>query len=475
MKNQTRASKLVLEQEPPLARVSQESDFIPGETFQHRNGYITNFAKSKQLQQKSHLLIPGGAHTYAKGDDQYPEMAPGFIARGQGCHVWDPDGNEYIEYGMGLRAVTLGHAYEPVVQAAYQQMRLGINFTRPATIEVECAEMLLSLVGGMDMVKFAKNGSDVTTAAIKLARAYTGRDLAAICAEHPFFSSDDWFIGSTAVPAGIPQAIQDLTLKFHYNDIASVEALFERYPGQIACLIMEVETVEMPKDEFLHKVQRVCHQNGAVLIFDEIITGFRLHLGGAHQLHGIVPDLATFGKALGNGFSVSALVGKHEIMELGGLQHAGERVFLLSQTHGAESHALAAAIATMETYEREPVIETMWRQGERLAAGVQAAIDENHLDGYFGLMGKPCNLIYYTNDGQQKRSQEYRTLFLQELIKRGVLAPSFVVSYAHGETEIDYTIEVVSEALAVYRKALDEGIEKYLVGRPVKPVFRKFN
>ncbi len=453
----------------------QETFGILSDSPKERENRIKNFTRSKELQKTSHTLIPGGAHTYAKGDDQYPEMAPAFLVNGKGCHVWDIDGNEFIEYGMGLRSVTLGHAYEPVVEAAYRQMLLGINFTRPCPIEVECAEKFLGLIDGAEMVKFAKNGSDATTAAVKLARAYTGRDLAAICAEQPFFSTDDWFIGSTAMSAGIPQAIQDLTVKFHYNDIRSVEELFARYPGQVACLIMEAETVDRPEENFLQNVLRVCHENGALLILDEIITGFRLHLGGAQKLHGIVPDLSTFSKAMGNGFAISALAGKREFMELGGLQHTSERVFLLSQTHGAENHALAASLATMNIYETEPVVEFLAQQGERLRAGVQAAIVENNLDGYFEVIGRPCNLIYVTRDQEKNRSQEFRTLFLQEIIKRGVIAPSFVVSYSHRDEDIDRTIGAVSEALAVYRKALDEGVEKYLVGRPVKPVFRKFN
>lgn len=455
----------------------QQTSFgvIPEVPMEGTNGFITDFKRSKALQQVSHKLIPGGAHTYAKGDDQYPEMAPGFIVRGKGCHVWDVDGNEFIEYGMGLRSVTLGHAYDPVVEAAYQQMLLGSNFTRPSQIEVECAENLLGLIDGAEMVKFAKNGSDVTTAAIKLARAYTGRDLVAICADQPFFSTDDWFIGSTAMSAGIPHAIQQLTVKFHFNDLQDLENLFAQRPNQIACVIMEVETAEAPKENYLPEVQRLCRKNGALLIFDEMITGFRWHLGGAQTLFGVVPDLSTFGKALGNGFSISALVGKREIMELGGLYHDRERVFLLSQTHGAENHCLAAAIATMKVYQTEPVIAFLAQQGQRLSAGLHEAIRQNGLEAYIEILGKPCNLVFATRDQQKNRSQEFRTLFLQEIIKRGVIAPSFVVSYSHSDRDIDRTIDAVGEALAIYRKALDEGIEKYLIGRPVKPVFRKFN
>lgn len=435
---------------------------------------IVNFQQSKALQQKSHTLIPGGAHTYAKGDDQYPEQSPGFITRGEGCHVWDVDGNEYIEYGMGLRSVTLGHAYPQVVEAAYRAMSHGINFTRPALIEVEAAEKLVNLIDGAEMVKFGKNGSDVTTAAIKLARAYTNRALVAICADHPFFSVDDWFIGVTAMDAGIPQAIKDLTVTFHYNDIDSVKALFDQYPGQIACLIMEPEKSDAPRDNFLHETQRLCRENGALFIFDEIITGFRHHLKGAQYIHSIQPDLSTFGKAMANGFSVSALVGKKEFMELGGLQHKKERVFLLSTTYGAETHALAAALATIHIYETEQVVEYLHYQGERLANGINNLVDELNLHGFFGVDGKPCNLVYFTRDHEQKPSQPYRTLFMQETIKRGLLMPSLVISYSHTDADVDRTVEAIGEALLVYRQALNEGVEKYLVGRSVQPVFRKY-
>lgn len=437
--------------------------------------FITNFSASKQLQQKSHRLIPGGAHTYAKGDDQYPYLAPGFIVRGSGAHVWDMDGNEYIEYGMGLRSVTLGHAYRPVVEAAYAEMLNGINFTRPAPIEVACAEQLLSLLPEADMVKFAKNGSDVTTAALKLARAYTGRELVAICADHPFFSTDDWFIGTTAMNSGIPESVRSQTLSFRYNDLESVRTLFRQYPGQIACLFLEPEKGEPPRDNFLQETQRICHENGAIFILDEIITGFRHHLAGAQQLYGVVPDLSTFGKAMGNGFSIAALVGKREIMELGGLHHNRERVFLLSTTYGAETHSLAAAMATMRVYQEEQVVEYLHRQGERLATGLRQVIDAHGLGDYVQVVGKPCNLVYATRDEQGKASQLFRALFMQEIIKRGVLGPSLIISYSHSDEDVERTIAAFDGALDVYGRALEDGAEKYLVGNPVAPVFRRYN
>ena len=434
-----------------------------------------DFSESNKMNTRFHSVIPGGSHTYAKGDDQYPEFTLPYIVKGDGCHVWDADGNEFIEYGMGMRAVTLGHAYKPVVDAAIQQMKMGINFVRPATIELECAEQLLSMIKGAEMVKFAKNGSDATSAAIRLSRACTGRDMIAICGSHPFFSVDGWFIGTTPMSAGVPKAVQDLTVNFKYNDIESVKSLFAKYPGKIACLIMEAVKEVEPKDYFLHEVQKLCNKNGTVFILDEIITGFRWHNGGAQSFYDITPDLSTFGKAMGNGFSVSALVGKRELMERGGLTHNKERVFLLSLTYGAEGHGLAAAMEVMRIYERESVIEILWRQGERLARGINKSIQEHKLNGYVNIMGRPCSLVYSTLDIDHKPSQPLRTVLIQETIKRGILAPSLVVSYSHTDSDIDKTIDVFHDALGIYRKALDEGVDKYLVGRPIKPVWRKYN
>jgi glutamate-1-semialdehyde 2,1-aminomutase len=433
------------------------------------------FDASLALSDRFHAAIPGGAHTYAKGDDQFPEDTAPIIARGRGCRVWDVDGNDFIEYGSGLRAVTLGHAYEPVNEAVCRQIQDGSNFTRPALLELECAEEFLACVTGAEMVKFAKNGSDVTTAAVKLARAFTGRDMVAICGDHPFLSTDDWFIGTTPMNAGIPAADRARTVKFRYNDLASVDQLFANHPGQIACVIMEAETTMPPCNEFLRGVQASCRREGALFVLDEMITGFRWHIGGAQAFHSVVPDLSTFGKALGNGFSVSALAGRREIMERGGIRHGRERVFLLSTTHGAESHGLAAARTVMEIYRQQDVVETLWRQGERLADGIRRAATQLGLDGYFEVIGRPCNLVYVTRDQRRESSQGFRTLFLREAIRRGVLAPSFVVNAAHDDAAIDTTVDRIGEALVVYKRALEDGLGSCLPGRPVKPVFSAHN
>ncbi|MEM9921312.1 MAG: glutamate-1-semialdehyde 2,1-aminomutase [Bacteroidota bacterium] len=434
-----------------------------------------SFDRSLSLQPRFHRAIPGGAHTYAKGDDQFPEFCPPYMLRGKGCRVWDVDDNEYIEYGNGLRAVSLGHAYDPVIEAAYQQMKLGNNFSRPATLEMELAEAFLARVPGAEMVKFAKNGSDTTTAAIKLARAVSGRTKIAMCGDHPFFSVDDWFIGATAINRGIPQSQVQETLKFRFNDLQSAQQLFDQYPGEIACCILEPEKYDAVDPAFLKGLQTLCHQKGALFILDEMITGYRWHVGGMQTKLGITPDLSTFGKAMGNGFSIAALAGKREYMELGGLYHHEERVFLLSTTHGAELPAMAAAKAVLEEYDREQVIDYLAYQGERLRKGMLQIIEAHRLKRFMGVHGHPSCLVFSTRDENKKPSQAFRTLFMQEIIQRGMIAPNLVLSFSHRDADIDQTLEIVEEAAVVYRKALDEGVDKYLAGRSVAPVYRKLN
>ena len=433
-----------------------------------------NFDQSNALCARLHALIPGGSHTYAKGDDQYPQdMAP-VIVRGHGCRVWDADGNEFIEYGAGARAVTLGHAYPSVIDAARRQLALGANFLRPARIELECAEALLERLPNAEMVKFCKNGSDAVSGALKLARAYTGRDLVAICGNQPFFSVDDWFIGASAMPGGVPAATRAMTLKFTYNDSPSVQRLFDEHPGRIAAIVLEAEKETPPAAGFLDGLRDLCDRAGTVFILDEMITGFRWHNGGAQARYGIRPDLSTFGKALANGFSVSALAGRRELMRLGGHDHDRERVFLLSTTHGAETHGLAAAIATMNVYKTEPVIDTLWQRGQRLADGLRAVARETGVADQVPILGPPCCLVFGSRDATGQPSQALRTLLMQELIRRGVLATSLVVNYSHAESDIDRTIEAFAEAFVVYRRALEDGVDRHLVGRPVKPALRPY-
>lgn len=435
-------------------------------------------------KKKLNSLIPGGAHTYSRGDDQYPSNAPSILERGKGAYVWDPSGKKYLDYGMALRAVTLGYADDRVNAAAFKEMEKGVNLTRATTLELQAAEVMVDLVPGGEMVKFAKNGSNVTTAAIKIARAYTGRKYVCVPRQQPFFSFDDWFIGTTPIIKGIPTEHYSTTLVFDYNDIGSLERLFEQYPNQIAAVIMEPATTLLPKNyqeagenvNFLQKVQKICRSNDSIFIIDEMITGFRWHLNGAQTYYGIEPDICTFGKGMANGFAVAALVGKRDLMEIGSINKLGtERTFLLSTTHGAEMCGLGAFIETVNIYKEEAVIDHLWKYGEMLFTGINAISEGLGIKEHFYMDGNAVSMNYLTKDQDGNTSLGFRTLFAQEMIKNGVLIPWIAPSFMHGEAELKQTMLAVESSLKVVKEALNDGLDKHLVGDEIKPVFRKFN
>jgi len=420
--------------------------------------------------------IPGGAHTYSRGYDQYPSNAPQIFKRGKGAYLYDEHENEFLDYGMALRAVNLGYANDKINQAALQQMEYGNNLTRASLIELEAAELLIETIDSVDMVKFTKNGSTATTAAVKLSRAYTGRLMVARCEEQPFFSYDDWFIASTPITKGIQQKDIDNTKLFNYNNIKSLENLFKEYPEDISCVILEPAASEHPKDNFLHKVKELCKQYGAVFILDEMITGFRWHLKGAQYYYNIEADLCTFGKAMANGFSVAAVAGKREIMELGSIEKEGqERLFLLSTTHGAEMNGLGAFVESVKFIKENNVIAHIWDFGEKLINLMNTTAKECGVEKYFISGGVACSPYYLTFDKEGNNSLGLRTLFAQEMIKHKVMMPWIAISYAHGEKELMLTKKALEKTFEVYAKAVREGYEKYLVGDVIRPVFRKYN
>ncbi len=433
-----------------------------------------SFERSTALQARLHEIVPGGAHTFAKGSDQYPEgMAP-VLVRGHGARVWDADGNEFVEYGMGMRAVTLGHCYEPVLDAVRAALLDGTSFTRPTELELLAAEDFLTLVPGADMVKFCKNASDATSTAIRLARGATGRDLVAICRDQPYFSSQDWFVGTLPINTGVPTAVRSLVRMFGYNDLESLRAVLEADDGNVACVILEAATaLAEPADGFLQGVRDLCDRHGAVLIFDETITGFRWAAGGAQALYGVVPDLSTWGKAMGNGFPIAALAGRRDLMELGGLATDRPRVFLLSSTNGAETASLAAFRAVVRAYTQTDPVAAMERQGRALAAGVNAAAAEAGIADQLSVIGRPSCQVFRTADADGVPSQAMRTLFLQEILQRGVLGQSYVISAAHTDADVEQTVEAAGGAMSAYRKALESGRPEALFeGRPVAPAHR---
>ena len=420
--------------------------------------------------------IPGGAHTYSRGFDQFPENAPDILLRGKGAYVYDDKEKKFLDYGMGLRSVNIGYAETEIDNAAFAQMSNGNNLTRPSLIELEAAELMIQTIDSVEMVKFCKNGSSAVTAAVKLARAYTGRSSVAICNEHPFFSYDDWFIGSTPIKKGIPESALGFVKRFNYNDIKSVESLVDEFKNDISCIILEPATSISPEANFLQKIRDICNKNGIVLIFDEMITGFRWHLKGAQYVYGVQPDLSTFGKAMANGYSVSCVGGRREIMSLGSTEKLGqERTFLLSSTHGGEMSSLGAFVATVAFIQKNQVIKHNWDFGSELIEMMNSQAREFGVESSFKVFGTPCSPQYVTLDEFGNISLELRTVFAQEMINNGVIMPWISLCYRHGESEMELTRLALKKSFEIYKKALNSGIDDILKGAVIKPVFRKYN
>ncbi len=430
---------------------------------------------SEDWKRLRHDLIPGGAHTYSKGDDQFPENAPAALERGEGAWTFAPDGSKFLDMAMGLRSVTLGHRYGPIDKAVAESLNYGSNLSRPSVFEAKYAENLLKALGWPAMVKFCKNGSTATSAAVKLARASTGRKYVARCRQQPFFSYDDWFIGTTTCPRGVPEEVGKLTLQFDYGDFGSLDKLIKSHPEQIACLILEPATAGDPAPGFLEGLRERCTEHGIVLIFDEMILGFRLALGGGTERFGVTPDLATFGKGMANGFSMAALVGKREIMELGDIKEGRRKVFLVSTTHGAELCGLFAAQAALNVYQSKPVIDSIAAFGAQLKEKFNAVSKDHGLQDNIRLGGfDAMPTMAVMREG--KPDAELRTLFLQEMIKGEVLMPYLAPCFSHGDKELEFLLKAYRKAAPVLVKSLKSGkVRESVRGAIVKPVFREVN
>jgi glutamate-1-semialdehyde 2,1-aminomutase len=447
--------------------------------------------------------IPGGAHTYSRGHDQFPANAPEILSHGKGAYVYDLKGKKYLDYSMGLRAVNIGYNENDISKAAIRQIMNGNNLSRPSIIELQAAKKLVNLINSVEMVKFSKNGSTSVTAAVKLARAYTKKKIILRCSSHPFFSYDDWFIGSTIVKRGIPKEIQKLTKCFKYNDINQFKNIIKKYRGNISCVILEPVTTECPNlylknnkiltgccgkkecdrdyknnKHFLKEVQVICKKEKIIFILDEMITGFRWSLKGAQDFFGLDPDLTTFGKAMSNGFSLSAVCGKKKIMQLGSIEFKGrERVFLLSSTYGGEMSSLAAFCETINFLKKKNVIKKIWDYGYWFKNIFNDISRKLNIIDHIYCEGPSCAPYYYCKDNNFKESLKFKTLFMQQMINNKIIIPSgwLSFSYRHGKKEVEITKEALYRSLKVYKKALLKGYRSYLTGDPIKPVFRKYN
>ncbi len=422
--------------------------------------------RSKAYLDRALRVIPSATQTFSKGRRQYVEgVGPVFLQRGQGSHVWDVDGNEYIDYPMALGAVILGHGYPAVTEAVARQLAEGTLFSLPHPLEVELAELLTEVVPCAEMVRFGKNGSDATAGAVRAARALTGRDVIACCGYHGW---QDWYVGTTTRNQGVPKAVRDLTVTFEYNNLASLERIFAEHAGQVAAVILEPIGVVDPAPGFLQGIRDLTRREGAVLIFDEIVTGFRVSLGGAQERFGIIPDLACFGKAMANGFPIAAVVGRRDIMEI------FDRIFF-SLTYGGETVGLAAALATVKEMRERPVVAHLWAQGERLRDGYNRLAKRLGLEAYTECVGLPPRTVITFEDPKGGDPLVIKSLFLQECLKRGILlAGGQNVSFSHTDEDIERTLGVYEIALAVLADALRKGdAAGRLEGRVVEPVFRR--
>lgn len=426
---------------------------------------LRSYKTSETMLERALSTIPLGSQTFSKSYTQYPRgAAPFFISRAQGSKATDIDGNVYIDFVNSLAAVTLGHADPDVNDAVEKQLRDGVVFTLSHPIEIEVAEMICDMVPCAQSVRFGKNGSDATAGAIRVARAFTGRDRVAMCGYHGW---QDWSIGTTARNKGVPKATQDLTSTFIYNDIVSLEAVLEAHPGEFAAVILEPMNVAYPLPGFLESVVALARKHGAVSVFDETITGFRFANGGAQELFGVTPDLATFGKGLANGFPVSALAGRAEIMA-----ECSEIFF--SFTMGGETLSLAAALATMKKLRKENVIAKMTARGDALSKRVQALIDRHHCGHFLSTTGHPTWSFLHIRDTPAATMWEIKTLWLQEILSYGILSVgTHNLSYAHDEQDIDTLIGVYDKVFPVLRDAIDDGrITQLLRCEPLQPLFK---
>jgi len=431
-----------------------------------------------------HKLIPGGAHTYTKGDDQFPSNAPSGIIKGLGAWIWDIEGNKFLDCSMGLGSVTLGHAFKPILEPVIKQLYKGVNFQRASYYELDVAKSFLDLLPNQDMIKFAKNGSTVTTAAVKLARSFTGRDGVAFPFDHPFYSYDDWFIGSTKCNKGVPNSIKELSYTFQSCNTDSLKELFKNNPDKIACVIMEPQKFtcksgckcKLSVEEYLKKAIEICHKNGAIFILDEMVSGFKFDFPGASSRFNIKPDMITWGKGISNGFSCSVLTGIREIMDQGSIKNTGkEKVFLTSTTHGAETHALIALKETIKIYKEKNIIESIHSKGKKIISLTRDLISKYRLNNYIEVSESYWTPLWIFHSKNEKNNLAYKTFFMQEMIKNGVLFQGIIVpSFSHGVEEIKFFLKAFEDTLIKYSLLIkNNNINEVIDGEVIKPVFRK--
>lgn len=428
---------------------------------------MNGFQKSNEMLVRAKKVTPLGAQTYSKSYRYYCEgNSPTFIECGKGSRVWDIDGNEYIDFVCALGPITIGYNDERINRGIQEQLEKGIIFSQPAPITVELAEKLIEIIPCAEMVRFVKNGSDATTAAIRLARAFTRRDMVLVCGYH---GMQDWYIGATENNRGVPKIVGNLTETFIYNDLNSLEKQFERYKDKIAAVILEPIQGQGPEEGFLKQVKELTHKNGALLIFDEVVSGFRYALGGASEYCKVIPDMAAIGKGMGNGMPISAVVGRRDVLSL-----IEEGVFV-STTFGGEALSLAASLATIQILESEGAYEHVWHLGRLMKNGILELISKHDVFDaveFYGLEPH-CGVIF--KDFRDLDYLDINSVFQQTMIENGILTVGVNnLNQSHTETDIKLYLKALDKAFGEIRQAMDQNaIESILKGGKVNPIFKR--
>ena len=422
------------------------------------------YKKSEELLKKALKLIPLGSQTFSKSITQLPfGVSPYFVEKAKGAYFWDIDNNKYLDFSNALASVTLGYCDPDVDSAVKKQMEYGVTFSLPHTLEVDVAKMLIDAIPCAEQVRFAKNGTDATSGAVRVARAFTGKERVAVCGYHGW---QDWYIGSTTKNLGVPKCVQNLTHTFKYNNIDSLASILEEYPKEFAAIIMEPMSGEYPKDNFLEKVKELAHNSGALLIFDETVTGFRVSNGGAQELFGVIPDLATFGKGLANGYPLSAVVGREKYMSV-------MKDIFFSGTFGGETLSLAAAKAVLEKIKKEKVLEHLNKLGMYLHKELDQLLIKLDVESFVSYTGHPSWSFLIFKDQDNATSWELKTFFMQEMFRRGIFTiGAQTLSYAHTKEDMNKLLHAYKEVFSIMKDYIERNVlQDKLDCEPLKPLF----
>ena len=426
---------------------------------------MQSFTKSQELLKRELQVSPLAAQTFSKSYRYFCQgMAPSYMERGEGCYIYDVDGNKFIDYMCALGPITVGYKEPSINEAVIKQVNKFASGSLQSELEVELAEKLCKIVPCAEMVRFVKNGGDATTAAIRLARAYTGRDMVLMSGYH---GMHDWSIGASENHKGVPEAVRKLTMNFTYNDLNDLEDKLKKH--EVAAVILEPIQSNGPQEGFLQGVKELAHKYGALLVFDEVVSGFRYALGGGSELCGVVPDMAAFGKGMANGYPISAVAGRKEIMQQ--IEHG---VFV-STTFGGDSISMAAALATIKILEQPGFYEHITKIGTMQRDGIAELIKKYDLGDVLSVSGMPAHAGVSFEGHGSLNYLDIQSVYSQTMIENGILVFAiYNLNKSHTEKEAKAYIEATDKAFALIKEAVEkDSLEGILRGGKVDPVFKR--